>query len=122
MKKYNNESPVLLGLTASCDVFYSSQGRVDPHFDDRCDGLIEELMKEHPDLHAIEMESFYLYALRSLTLLLIALMEITSIRLHLAKISKGGIVATASAFVMMQRASKVPFVPKRTFLSRIWTN
>ena len=36
------------GLNVSCDSFYSSQGRVDTHFDDRNEQLVARLMALHP--------------------------------------------------------------------------
>lgn len=36
------------GLNASCDSFYSSQGRVDTHFDDRNEQLVARLTALHP--------------------------------------------------------------------------
>lgn len=77
--------PVIDGLTASCESYYSAQGRVDPNFDDRNETLIDQIMERH-HVMAIEMETFHL--------------------MHLAKISKGTIHAAGCAFVMAQRKSQ----------------
>lgn len=41
-------SSVVCGLNASADSFYSSQGRLGAHFDDRNEGLVPELILAHP--------------------------------------------------------------------------
>lgn len=48
------------GLNASADSFYSSQGRTGGDFDDRNEGLISALCREHPHLVSLEMETFQL--------------------------------------------------------------
>jgi len=71
------------GLNATADSFYASQGRIDSHFDDRSDDLLELLKREHPSVCSMEMESFQL--------------------LHLANCSKGTIKAAATAIVVANR-------------------
>ncbi|KAG7394799.1 hypothetical protein PHYBOEH_004651 [Phytophthora boehmeriae] len=73
------------GLNATACSFYSSQGRLDSAFDDRNEQLIEDLIKTHPDLHTLEMESFHL--------------------LDLAQRSLGSIQATAAVLVVANRAT-----------------
>jgi hypothetical protein len=48
------------GLNASADSFFSSQGRPDPHFDDRNTEVIDRLLALHPHASSLEMETFYL--------------------------------------------------------------
>lgn len=52
-----------LGMNASADSFFSSQGRYDPNFDDRNDSVLDTLLKRHPDVSSLEMESFQLFHL-----------------------------------------------------------
>lgn len=74
---------VRVGMNATADSFYSSQGRQSSHFDDRNDRLIDELCETHHDLVTLEMESFHL--------------------LDLARCSKGSLKAGAAAMVIAQR-------------------
>ncbi|GAX77180.1 hypothetical protein CEUSTIGMA_g4626.t1 [Chlamydomonas eustigma] len=53
-------SNVISGLNATADSFYSSQGRVGGNFDDRNEGLIEEMCEKYPDMVSLEMETFHL--------------------------------------------------------------
>jgi uridine phosphorylase len=48
------------GLNVTCDSFYSSQGRIDPDFDDRNESLVAEILNKHPSAASMEMESFQL--------------------------------------------------------------
>jgi uridine phosphorylase len=59
----DGSTKVVEGMNASACSFYSSQGRVDPCFDDRNASLVDELMAKHPNLTTIEMESFHLFDL-----------------------------------------------------------
>jgi len=77
------DSRVVEGLNLSCDSFYSSQGRIDEHFEDKNGALLDQVSS----LEAIsmEMESFQL--------------------LHLAACSKGSIRACTSAIIAASRLS-----------------
>jgi uridine phosphorylase len=44
---------VVQGLDATADSFYSSQGRLGPHFLDENEALIEDLLARHPNLVSI---------------------------------------------------------------------
>ena len=48
------------GMNATCDSFYSSQGRASSHFDDRNDELISVLNRERAEVVTMEMETFQL--------------------------------------------------------------
>eukprot|EP01113_Clastostelium_recurvatum_P015331 TRINITY_DN1851_c0_g1_i2.p1 TRINITY_DN1851_c0_g1~~TRINITY_DN1851_c0_g1_i2.p1 ORF type:complete len:298 (+),score=35.84 TRINITY_DN1851_c0_g1_i2:21-914(+) len=73
------------GSNATADSFYSSQGRQDPHFDDRNASLIDDLLVAHPGTTSLEMETFKL--------------------LHLAHCSRGVVAAAAATIVLAQRRS-----------------
>ncbi|KAG6967149.1 hypothetical protein JG688_00006457 [Phytophthora aleatoria] len=73
------------GLNATACSFYSSQGRLDPAFDDRNEQLVENLTKTHQDLYTVEMETFHL--------------------LDLAQRSRSSIQATAAVLVVANRLS-----------------
>lgn len=51
------------GLDASCDSFYSSQGRQDDNFTDHNEELIAYIKKKHPEAESLEMETFMLFHL-----------------------------------------------------------
>lgn len=51
---------VVLGLNASADSFYGSQGRVDPHFRDDNVDVVDKATERHPSLVTFEMETFQL--------------------------------------------------------------
>jgi len=71
-------------LDISTDSFYSSQGRIDPNFDDRNDKLLDDITKKYPSTGSIQMETFQLF--------------------HLASICKSkNIFAGACAIVLAQR-------------------
>jgi len=77
------EEKVVEGLNLSCDSFYSSQGRIDEHFEDKNDALMDQV--SGLDAVSMEMESFQL--------------------LHLASCSKGSIRACTSAIIAANRLS-----------------
>lgn len=54
---------VVAGLNASADSFFSSQGRLDDHFDDRNEHVIDMLIEQHPAACSLEMEAFHLFHL-----------------------------------------------------------
>ncbi|RIB13356.1 nucleoside phosphorylase domain-containing protein [Gigaspora rosea] len=57
-------SQVIQGLNATCDSFYSSQGRHDENFEDYNKGLIESIRTKYPEeTESLEMETFMLYYL-----------------------------------------------------------
>eukprot|EP01126_Amoeba_proteus_P000753 TRINITY_DN10216_c0_g1_i10.p1 TRINITY_DN10216_c0_g1~~TRINITY_DN10216_c0_g1_i10.p1 ORF type:complete len:227 (-),score=33.30 TRINITY_DN10216_c0_g1_i10:142-822(-) len=74
---------VVLGRDLTSDSFYSSQGRVDPSFDDHNSTLIDEIMQTHPTMACFQMETYHLC--------------------HLARISSGIIRGTAACIVLAQR-------------------
>jgi len=77
---------VRVGLSATCDSFYGSQGRQDPWFLDYNENLIDELMKQYPNAVTFEMETGHLF--------------------HLAKIARRRkIRAGGCAIVLAQRHS-----------------
>ncbi|CAG8538582.1 3527_t:CDS:2 [Diversispora eburnea] len=51
------------GLNATCDSFYSSQGREDDNFADHNKELLTYIKKKHPQAESLEMETFMLYHL-----------------------------------------------------------
>lgn len=73
------------GTNITADSFYSSQGRIDPNFDDDNTDIIELLHGKYPGAMSLEMESFFL--------------------LHLARCSKVPIKATAAAIVVANRGT-----------------
>jgi len=76
---------IVPGLNATADSFYSSQGRIYPSFNDQNTTLIDDLIKKHPDLVSLEMETFQLF--------------------ELARASGGTISAAACTIVLAQRKS-----------------
>lgn len=48
---------------ASADLFYSSQGRIDPNFQDENTHLIKDLLRAYPGLTTLEMETAHLFHL-----------------------------------------------------------
>jgi len=77
---------VRLGLNATADYFYASQGRIDTNFLDRNKTLIEEtLIKNQPNVLSLEMETFHLF--------------------DMADISKNTIIATGAEIVLAQRTT-----------------
>lgn len=60
IKKDLGENMVAEGVNVTADSFYGSQGRDDPRFNDRNKGLIDELLKRHPEAVSMEMETFQL--------------------------------------------------------------
>lgn len=54
---------VIRGTNATGDSFYSSQGRVDPNFDDDNTTLFDNLLAAYPSMSILEMETFQLYSL-----------------------------------------------------------
>ena len=73
------------GTNVTAESFYSSQGRIDPQFDDANEGLIEQVCEKYPDARTMEMETFQLF--------------------HLAKCSKQPFFASAAAIVVANRAN-----------------
>ncbi|CAN0083388.1 unnamed protein product [Ectocarpus sp. 13 AM-2016] len=71
-------------LNASTDSFYSSQGRLDPSFEDRNSDILSSLLERHPSAGSFEMETFQL--------------------LHLARLCrKSKVQASAAAIVLANR-------------------
>ncbi|KAJ1909023.1 hypothetical protein IWQ60_011402 [Tieghemiomyces parasiticus] len=65
--KLRGADHVFTGLNATCDSFYSSQGRTDPQFTDANLGLFDELQARYPTMTSLEMETFMLYHLASVS-------------------------------------------------------
>lgn len=76
---------VVSGLNATADSFYASQGRRSSHFEDRNDHILSHLLKLHPNVVSLEMETFQL--------------------LDLARCSRGSIVAAAAVIALADRQS-----------------
>ncbi|KYQ91549.1 uridine phosphorylase [Tieghemostelium lacteum] len=79
------EERIVTGTNASADSFYSSQGRIDPNFDDQNDKLIDQLIQTHKNIKTLEMETFQLY--------------------HLATRSVAPIKAAAATIILANRLS-----------------
>ncbi len=57
------DSNVMKGLNATADSFYSSQGRIDEHFQDQNTELLNRLKQLYPLLQTLEMETFMMLSL-----------------------------------------------------------
>lgn len=57
---------VVVAGDITADSFYSSQGRIDPNFDDDNAGLIDMLATKHPEIGTLQMETFMMYYLSAL--------------------------------------------------------
>lgn len=86
LKLVLGEEKVDVGVDITCETFYNVQGRTSDRFEDFNCGLIEGVLEKEPQAAAMEMESFKL--------------------LHLAKISKGRIAATACMIGLINRHTK----------------
>ncbi|EGC35231.1 hypothetical protein DICPUDRAFT_79031 [Dictyostelium purpureum] len=76
----------VVGINATADSFYSSQGRIDPEFDDDNHNLINTLIEKFDNkVTTLEMETFQLY--------------------HLSKRSKQPIKAAAATIILANRLS-----------------
>jgi len=73
------------GTNVTAESFYSSQGRIDPQFDDANADLIEQVCEKYPNARTMEMETFQLF--------------------HLAKCSRQPFMASAAAIVVANRAN-----------------
>eukprot|EP01156_Anaeramoeba_ignava_P010359 Anaeramoba_ignava/a479501_179.p1 GENE.a479501_179~~a479501_179.p1 ORF type:complete len:321 (-),score=55.88 a479501_179:124-1056(-) len=88
LKEKLGEEKVHEGVNITADSFYSSQGRLNPDFNDYNSDLIEEILRKYPDAVSFEMET-YLY-------------------LHLARSSVSKpIFATAACIALAQRKQDV---------------
>ena len=54
------DEALIQGLNITTDSFYASQGRTDPNFDDRNEGVMQMLSDLEPAPASLEMESFTL--------------------------------------------------------------
>lgn len=77
------EKYIIRGTNVTAESFYSSQGRIDPGFDDRNQDIFHLVSQHYPTATTFEMETFML--------------------LHLAKCSKVPIKASAAAIVVANR-------------------
>jgi len=77
------EKYIIQGTNVTAESFYSSQGRIDPGFDDRNTDIFQQVNAHYPTATTFEMETFML--------------------LHLAKCSKVTIKASAAAIVVANR-------------------
>jgi uridine phosphorylase len=59
-KAYVGDDNVICGLNVTADSFYSSQGRIDPNFNDENSSLITDILAAQPTAITLEMESFML--------------------------------------------------------------
>jgi len=87
MSKSIGKDKVHVGLNATADSFYSSQGRIDTNFDDRNKDLIEHHLAEKCKVLSLEMETFHLF--------------------DMAECSKGTIIASSAEIVLAQRTTGV---------------
>lgn len=74
---------VAQGANVTAESFYSSQGRIDPNFEDGNDDLIKQIVSKYPNARTMEMETFVLF--------------------HLAKSCNVPIYASAAAIVVANR-------------------
>ena len=81
----DDETEVHTGTNATAESFYSSQGRIDPRFDDRNETLFDDIAVKYPDTLLLEMEGFMLA--------------------HLAQASRGTIRAGCCALILANRHS-----------------
>lgn len=72
------------GTNVTAESFYSSQGRIDPQFEDENETLIDRVCEKYPDALTMEMETFQLF--------------------HLAKCSAQPFLASAAAIVVANRS------------------
>jgi len=63
MRKLLGDENVHVGMNATGDSFYGSQGRVTKHFDDRNENLIDNVKKKYPELLTLEMETLSLFVM-----------------------------------------------------------
>jgi uridine phosphorylase len=88
LEKSIGQDSVFSGINASADSFYSSQGRIDPNFDDCNDDIINKIREQYPDCETFEMETGMLF--------------------HLASCCKSGrIRAAACAMTFFQRSTSI---------------
>jgi uridine phosphorylase len=85
MAAHIGEKHVRVGLNATADSFYSSQGRIDTNFDDRNKDLIENHLAQKCQVLSLEMETFHLF--------------------DMADCSKGTIIASSAEIVLAQRTT-----------------
>lgn len=83
--KDHDKISVYDGINVTACSFYSSQGRLDPAFDDFNETILEDIKKKYPDVYTMEMESYHL--------------------LDLAHNSKGSIQAATMAITLSDRTS-----------------
>ncbi|CAG8598652.1 24469_t:CDS:2 [Cetraspora pellucida] len=57
------QNQIFQGLNATCDSFYSSQGRLDKNFVDHNKELFKSICTKYPDAESLEMETFMLFYL-----------------------------------------------------------
>ena len=93
MKEIIGKDRVKGVLNCSADSFYGSEGRPDPNFVDHNETLIDDLMQQYPEAASLEMETFCLF--------------------HLASLSKEKIHACAAAIGLIQRDDPANFLPPR---------
>ncbi|KAJ1993604.1 hypothetical protein H4R33_000605 [Dimargaris cristalligena] len=62
------DKKVSTGLNATCDSFYSSQGRFDQNFLDANQQVVDHLRQIYPQFASLEMETFMLYHLAATSL------------------------------------------------------
>ena len=81
------------GTNVTADSFYSSQGRLSDHFDDRNGDLLDRIVERHPSALSLEMESFHL--------------------LDLARSSRGSVRAAVCAIGFAERWTNAFLEPER---------
>ncbi|CAI2164971.1 18563_t:CDS:2 [Funneliformis geosporum] len=65
LKNSFDEKEIFTGLNATCDSFYSSQGRYDENFRDSNTDIFKTITATYPNTVSLEMETFMLYHLAS---------------------------------------------------------
>ena len=83
LKEQFEPNSVVEGTNITCENFYSTQGRDDPHINDHNVDLIERVIDSEANAVSMEMETFKLF--------------------YLANSSKGRISAAACAIILMNR-------------------
>lgn len=91
MKGAVNNENVYIGTNATCDSFYSSQGRFDAAFRDENSSLLRRVLKMEPNTLTLEMESFHIF--------------------HLAKCCHSKDIKSAAAVIVLAQRNSDDFLP-----------
>ena len=102
------KDPVVMGLNATCDSFYSSQGRRDDKFKDDNQNLLLVLKEKYPKVITMEMETFQLFALATKSLEKIQVASCTMV--YASRLSKG------AEFINVQKVEEFVMVVGKCIL------